>query len=183
MEDYQATSPLQNPAISLMLAAAGTLLAVVALIVAITAKSSSAELEKKMVSMQASVDSVVASAESVQVLAKRIEGIDKTSDQISLKMGEMDRNIRSLAEQTQAAINALTADIAKGRKSTPASSGKASGDASEAVAAGQYKIQKGDTLASVAKRLGISLNDLTAANPNVDSRYLKVGQVINAPKK
>ncbi len=46
---------------------------------------------------------------------------------------------------------------------------------------GDYKIGKGDTLAVVAKKNGVSLKALEAANPGVDSRKLKIGQTIKIP--
>ena len=46
---------------------------------------------------------------------------------------------------------------------------------------GEHKIAKGDTLATVAKKHGVSLKALEAANPGVDSRKLKIGQMIKIP--
>lgn len=46
---------------------------------------------------------------------------------------------------------------------------------------GEHKIAKGDTLATVAKKHGVSLKALEAANPGVDSRKLKIGQIIKIP--
>ena len=46
---------------------------------------------------------------------------------------------------------------------------------------GDYRIAKGDTLAVVAKKNGVSLKALEAANPGVDSRKLKIGQTIKIP--
>ncbi len=47
--------------------------------------------------------------------------------------------------------------------------------------ASTYKIRQGDTLASIATRFGVSLEDLRAANPNVDASRLSVGQTIRLP--
>ncbi|MGC8829712.1 MAG: LysM peptidoglycan-binding domain-containing protein [Verrucomicrobiia bacterium] len=47
----------------------------------------------------------------------------------------------------------------------------------------KYTVKAGDTMAAIAKRYGISLNSLTAANPGVDPRRLKVGQTLNIPVK
>ncbi len=46
---------------------------------------------------------------------------------------------------------------------------------------GEHKIAKGDTLSIVAKKHGVSLKALEAANPGVDSRKLKIGQMIKIP--
>jgi len=45
----------------------------------------------------------------------------------------------------------------------------------------RYTIKAGDTFFEIAKRLGISVDALQAANPGVNATTLKVGQVINLP--
>lgn len=47
----------------------------------------------------------------------------------------------------------------------------------------KYTVQAGDTMAGIAKKHGVSLNALFAANPGVDPRRIKIGQVINVPVK
>jgi len=44
-----------------------------------------------------------------------------------------------------------------------------------------YIIQSGDTLSYVASRFNVSLNDLLAANPNVDPNFLSEGQQVVIP--
>ncbi|MSR64642.1 MAG: LysM peptidoglycan-binding domain-containing protein [Verrucomicrobiae bacterium] len=44
-----------------------------------------------------------------------------------------------------------------------------------------YTIKKGDTLGQVAKLEGVSVSDLTSANPGVDPKKLKIGQEIHVP--
>ena len=39
-----------------------------------------------------------------------------------------------------------------------------------------YAVKSGDTLSGIAKKLGISMDDLTAANPDVDPTRLQIGQ-------
>ena len=43
------------------------------------------------------------------------------------------------------------------------------------------EIKKGDTFYSIAKAQGISVDDITKANPNVDPTKLQLGQSINLP--
>ena len=45
----------------------------------------------------------------------------------------------------------------------------------------EYVVQSGDTLGKIAKRNGISLRALEAANPGVDSKHLKVKQKLTIP--
>lgn len=49
------------------------------------------------------------------------------------------------------------------------------------TAAGEYKVQKGDFGTTIAKKAGVSLAALKAANPNVDWNKLKVNQVLTIP--
>lgn len=44
-----------------------------------------------------------------------------------------------------------------------------------------YTIKDGDTLAGIASRLGIALDDLRAANPGIDPGTLRAGQTIKLP--
>ena len=49
------------------------------------------------------------------------------------------------------------------------------------AAGSEYVVQSGDTLGKIAKRNGISLKALEAANPGVDSKHLKVKQKLVIP--
>ncbi len=44
-----------------------------------------------------------------------------------------------------------------------------------------YEIRPGDTLFAIARRFGVSLDDLLEANPGIDPERLRVGQVICIP--
>lgn len=47
----------------------------------------------------------------------------------------------------------------------------------------KHKIQSGDTFAKLAKKHGVSLDAIIAANPDANPSRLKVGQEINIPAK
>lgn len=49
------------------------------------------------------------------------------------------------------------------------------------VAAGAYTVADGDTLWSVARRMGISADQLAEANPGIDARHLSLGQTLAVP--
>lgn len=53
--------------------------------------------------------------------------------------------------------------------------------AADAGVASTYTIESGDTFFLLASDLGITVEALTAANPDVDPSALQVGQVINIP--
>ncbi|HEY8171843.1 MAG TPA: LysM domain-containing protein [Dehalococcoidia bacterium] len=44
-----------------------------------------------------------------------------------------------------------------------------------------YSVKSGDTLAGIAERFGVSLEDLRAANPNLDPSRLSVGDAVRLP--
>ncbi len=46
---------------------------------------------------------------------------------------------------------------------------------------GEHKVVPKDTLAVIAKKHGVTLKALEAANPGVDSRRLKIGQIVKIP--
>lgn len=46
---------------------------------------------------------------------------------------------------------------------------------------GQYRVRPGDTMSSIARRYGLPLADLLAANRDVDPRNLRVGTIIRFP--
>lgn len=46
-----------------------------------------------------------------------------------------------------------------------------------------YKVVKGDTMLAIALRYGISLEELLAANPKVDPRFLSVDTILIIPKE
>ncbi len=47
---------------------------------------------------------------------------------------------------------------------------------------GTYVVQWGDTVYSIARRSGVGVNDVLAANPGIyDARYIYAGQVLNVP--
>jgi hypothetical protein len=48
---------------------------------------------------------------------------------------------------------------------------------------GEYMVRPGDTGSKIARAMGASLSDIEFANPSVDWRRLKVGQIIKYPPK
>jgi tetratricopeptide (TPR) repeat protein len=50
-----------------------------------------------------------------------------------------------------------------------------------AAPVGSYSIKSGDTPANIARKYGVRLDALLAANPGLDPRHLKIGQTVTIP--
>ena len=46
-----------------------------------------------------------------------------------------------------------------------------------------YVVKPGDTVATIARELGVAADDLTRANPNLDPRSLRIGQELRVPRQ
>src|SRR5262245_44775541 len=64
-----------------------------------------------------------------------------------------------------------------------AASATASSSASRNASTGSrtHTIKQGETLTAIAKRYGLKVATLTAANPRLDERRLRIGQTLNVP--
>jgi LysM repeat protein len=124
---------------------------------------------------------------------EKVNKIDDISAQVSAANSKADNvssQIAGLQKSTQDAFNAVGNELGtiKGDVATlkePRTRPSAKGGSKEPVVAGpgEYVIKSGDSLAKVARANGVSLSDLEAVNPGVDSKHLKVGQKIKLPEK
>jgi LysM repeat protein len=136
-----------------------------------------------------------------------LEAALKDMDERLVKLGgefvKLGRQDRQLQENTQAAFNEVAGNISANREAlnelsakmtelveqggirqvTASTTSDAPGEPAEAAPEeGIYAIQSGDTLSAIAKRFGVSLNALLAANPTVNPRGLQIGQKIVIPQ-
>jgi LysM repeat protein len=79
---------------------------------------------------------------------------------------------------------ASAATFAGSGKAEAKPGGKSSGSASGSIASGKgYRVETGDTLSAIAKRAGVSLAELMAANPNIkDPRKIYRNTLVKIPK-
>ena len=56
-----------------------------------------------------------------------------------------------------------------------------SGPSATRLVSGSYEVRKGDILGRIAKRHGVSLQELMAANPQVNPRRLRIGSALTIP--
>jgi len=128
------------------------------------------------------------SARNLQTqLVSRTGQLEQRMDTIAQDSERIGGQVRSLEIQTQRAltvvvgqVDALQARLVKPTNVAPDKAG--GGTKTEPTGpGGVHVIKSGDTMGSVAKKYGISLEALLKANPTVDSRRLKIGQKVKIP--
>jgi LysM repeat protein len=67
-------------------------------------------------------------------------------------------------------------------RSTPIAALLDAGQSGGASLPDSYLVQAGDTLGSIAANLGVNVEELTRANPNIDPRGLRIGQELRIPR-
>ena len=111
--------------------------------------------------------------DAIADLNRTIKSADAASRAETLQ--QVAAQIEKLARQTNAAIEAL----AKNMATRPAVQSSFSEDyAKQGVS---YTVQKGDTLADVAKKTGAKLQDIVNANKITDPSRIQVGQTLFIP--
>jgi LysM repeat protein len=114
-------------------------------------------------------------------LEQRVEAVAQDSERISAHVGGWEGQAERRFAIIDAQLGTLQARFAKPTNAAP---DKVSGGAKKEAPAGPggvHAIKSGDTLGSVAKKYGVSLDALLKANPGLDSRRLKIGQKVKIP--
>jgi LysM repeat protein len=132
-----------------------------------------------------SIETTVASHQGAIDQAKATA--DRAAGNANGVRSEMSAVVRQIADK----ISAIETDVTALKTPPPkAAKGGAAGEKGEKaekapVVAGpdEYIIKSGDSLAKVARAHGVSLADLQAVNPGVNSAKLKVGDKIKLPAK
>ena len=123
----------------------------------------------------------------------KIDGIESQVGSAAASAEKASRDINSLNRSTQEAFNTVAASlgniqasitkIEESSKKPAAAAPKGAAQEPAVAGPGEYVIKGGDTFAKIARAQGVSMADLQAVNPGVDSSKLKVGQKIKLPKK
>lgn len=132
-------------------------------------------------------------AEQETKLAK-IDTVESTATAAAASAERAAKQFQDLRTQTQAGFDQVGPAIGKLQESVtkleeamkkPAPTAAKKGGSGEPVTAapGEYVIKAGDTFAKIARAHGVSINDVAAVNPGVNSSNLKVGQKIKLPSK
>jgi len=124
----------------------------------------------------------------------KVDSLESAVNAASDKADKANTAITSLGRQTQDAFNSVGTELgnlrtdltklAEARKAAPKGEKGEKAVATGVVGEdGNYVVAAGDSLGKIAKKFAVSLSDLQAANPGVESKKLKVGQKIKIPKK
>lgn len=162
-----------------MLPVAGVIVAVLALLVGAYAAIKASSLQKTVVTHEEKIG--------------KIDGMESQVGSAAASAEKAARDINSLNRSTQEAFNTVAASLGNIQASItkmeesqkkPAAAATKAGPSGPVVAGpGEYVIKSGDTLAKIARTQGVSLADVQAVNPGIDSSKLAVGQKIKLPKK
>lgn len=130
----------------------------------------------------------------VNSLAKRVEelsSVETDSRSAAALAGKANKDIESLHRASQSAFDAIGPEIGRMKASVAKLEEAARanalterariGEAPAVAGLGEYVVGPGDTGSKIADATGLSLGELVAANPGLDWRRLKVGQVIKVP--
>jgi len=123
-----------------------------------------ADFEQLKIQIAAKYDEIARSQTLV------IQNQQKANDRLS-RLENRSGSTTSSASSNRAPAQATASNSSNNRNSVASS------------ANGKYKVEKGDYPAKIAKKLGVSLNDLMSANPGLDPKRLQIGQELNVPEK
>jgi LysM repeat protein len=141
--------------------------------------SNGSDATKKINDLAARVDDVSTKVQGVSDLEGKVKlntdtitGLrSSVQDFINQASGVIQKQGQEIADLT---AKSSTKTASSGTKGAKTDSGNSGPGGTHTVAAGEY-------FSSIAKKYGVSLAALEAANPGVDSSKLKVGQKINLP--
>lgn len=132
-----------------------------------------ADLRRKSVDGGRAFATLAQLNEAVADLNRTVKSTVDASQKETLQI--VSTQLEKLGRQTNAALDAL----AKSQAVRPVATAPA--PAAAANDAGTYTVQKGDTLALIAKKTGAKQQDIVAANKISDPSLIKVGQTLIIP--
>lgn len=110
------------------------------------------------------------------------EQSQKAFDQVSAEISANREKLGELATKLESMGTSRVAASTKGASVATASDASDTKEARSLVSEGTYLVVSGDTMSGIAKRHGVPLSALMAANPSVDPRRMHLGQEIIIPK-
>jgi LysM repeat protein len=180
------------------------MIGILGIVVGVTGIILANQAQKEVKALEARL---AAAPDKTEDLQKTGAGVDERLVKLGGEFVKLGRADRQIQENTQAAFNDLGGKVSSNRDAINELAGKmtelvdqlqsgrlatrvattstdaGAGESEPAAVAeeGVYAIQSGDTLSKVAKKFGVSLSALMAANPTVNPRALQIGQKIVIP--
>jgi nucleoid-associated protein YgaU len=140
-----------------------------------------ADLRRKSAEGGRAVATVTQLNEAVADLNRAIKSSVSNAQNETLQI--VSSQLEKLGRQTNAALESIAKSQTVRPVSTPppAPATGASDDRAKEGASGSYTVQKGDTLALIAKKTGAKQQDIVSANKISDPSLIKVGQTLIIP--
>lgn len=139
------------------------------------------QLQRQVTQLQSQAGQASQAYATLDQLNQSIAQLNQTlnaalASQKSEVLSRVDEKLKALARQTQAALDAL----AKNLSTRPAVSTTFNDSYSKEGVT--YTVQKGDTLARIAKKTGGRVQDIINANKITDPALIQVGQTLFIPQ-
>jgi len=127
------------------------------------------DLEVVKTALEDKLGTIESTANTANNTANQVtRDLKATIDGVAKNEQALNDNFETLKKEVQDSKTKAVKPGPKGSSDTP-------------VAKGEYKVKSGDIGTSIAKDNGVSLQALLDANPGVDWKRLKVGQIIKIP--
>lgn len=151
--------------------------------------TSAARLEKDIAALETKIAELGAQSSELEEVLSRVRLYSNQSEravkQLASSVNENRSEIVDLAGRINKLVAGGTRPVAttteSNRPEVPTASATPAEPSDESEAASTYTIEAGDTLNKVAGKLDLELQALLDANPGVDPRRLRIGQLINVP--
>lgn len=163
--------------------------------------SSAARLEKQLSSIETRLTELSASGDELEKTVERLRIYgrqnEQTLKQVASAANANRREIVTLADRLKEVAARMGSGGGAANSGSSGGSGSSGEESDSAETANRgsipgidsadsdtdasYTIRAGDTFAKIAIEKGVSLNALIDANPDVDTRRLQIGQVIQLP--
>jgi LysM repeat protein len=125
-----------------------------------------------------------------QVKIDKVDAIEATANSAAAAAADAAKAQKQLFDTTQNAftnvgnmIGELRGSVTKLEDAMKKPVVAAKGGGPVVAGPGEYVIKPQDSFAKIARAQGVSIADIQAVNPGVESKNLKVGQKIKLPKK
>ncbi len=200
LSSSELDSPSKTP---LFIAIAAVILALASLGLGWMGFSNAAKLEKEIARLEEAAQQGSGLEEAIQANSENLDKLSSSMNGFSKNVNEAISGVRSDMTKVRSDIRSVTIDARTALKKVeeleekgvkvavvPTSSSSTTRSSTTAAAkspdtkpgtSGVYTIKSGDYFSKIAAAYKISLAELEAANPGVDSRRLRIGQQINIP--